>query len=48
MTLEELNLEWDHIYQTRVAILCGTDYPTPGQKQIAADEADEHIRRLTM
>ena len=38
--------DWENIKTTRLAILCGTDEPSPEQLQIASDEADEYVANL--
>ncbi len=42
-----LQAEWTYRYQERLGILAGPGEPTDEQKQIAAKEADEAIKRLT-
>jgi hypothetical protein len=42
----DLDAEWKHLYETRIAILCGERDPTPAQIQIARLEADEAIREF--
>lgn len=38
--------EWNYLYHERIAILCGTNEPTPEQDRIARDEADAAIKRM--
>jgi hypothetical protein len=44
MTPEEIRVEQNHLYQTRLAILCGTANPTPEQEAIARQEAMDWAR----
>lgn len=46
MTQQEQIREWEHIYDTRIAILCGQAEPTPAQRIMAIKEADEHLKKL--
>ena len=43
---EELKIEWKHVYETRLGILCEDRQPIPDQIEIATKEADEHIELL--
>lgn len=46
-TDDQLLEEWRHVYETRLAILGAyRSGPTQEQRNIARDEADEHIRKL--
>lgn len=45
-TPDEDRAEWEHIYDTRVAIRCGTQPPTPAIHREAIQEADAHLARL--
>ena len=46
MTEQELNDEWQYRYQERLGILCGAAIPTPEQRTIARNEANEAISKL--
>jgi hypothetical protein len=46
MSEEELKLEWDHVYTTRLAILIGNQPVTVAAMAIAMEEADAHCERL--
>jgi hypothetical protein len=46
MTHSEIQAEWDHLYHTRLGILCEDRVPTPEQEQIARTEADAAVREL--
>lgn len=43
---EELQKEFNHIYETRIAILCGKEKPTQFMILLAKDEATEHVQKL--
>lgn len=45
MTQEEIQIEREHLIQTRLGILCGAERPTMQQRMIAQEEADEWERR---
>lgn len=45
-TKDQLAVEFDHIMETRLAILCGMDQPTAEQLCIAIQEAEEHVEKL--
>lgn len=47
MTTEELKAEWNYRYEERLGILCEDLRPTPDQRRIAAQEADQTVRELT-
>lgn len=47
MTEGDYRIEWEHTYDTRIAILRGDNLPpTPAQHAIALAEADEHEKKL--
>lgn len=45
-TPSQLEQEWLHIYETRIAVHCGESTPNPEQIREAQKEADEHIAKL--
>lgn len=45
MTPDE-KIEYEVIYETRLGILCGTGKPNAQAKEIAANEARDHIEAL--
>lgn len=48
MTEAERNAEWNHRYQTRLAILMdGPGEPTPGMIEIASKEANEWLKNFS-
>lgn len=42
---QELETEWNHVYETRIAILCGKEKPTQFMILLAKDEATEHVQK---
>ena len=45
-TEEQLSVEYDHLFETRLGILCGMDQPTAAQICLAIDEATEACSKL--
>ena len=45
-TEQEFQIEWKFRYEERIAIMCGTEEPTPKQIHIAKCEADDAIKEL--
>lgn len=45
MTNEEMRLEWAAAFQTALGRMCDNREPTDEQKQLARNEATEHVRR---
>lgn len=45
-TDDDLDAEYAHALETRLAILCGKEKPTPEQKEIAKREALELLKKL--
>jgi len=44
---EEEQIEWDHIYQTRLGILClPMERPTADQRIMAAEEANQAVLNM--
>lgn len=43
---KELQCEFNHIYETRIGILCGDKEPTADQMAIAISEADKACEKL--
>ncbi len=46
MTPDELSIEWQVTYQTRLGCLCADAQPTTEQIDIAFMEASEHVEKL--
>lgn len=46
MTGQFISDEWNYRVQERLGILCGTDEPTPEQREMAEKDANNAIREL--
>lgn len=45
LTGPELMREWDYRYEERLGMLCGSLEPTPAQKRLAREDANEFVVR---